>query len=108
MAGGTGCSLRRALPAPYRRHESMKKFREVRYVDDGVTEYQCLACKGFMQVRCGLGQFCTQCGVRWEGQEQPSAASIRRAELRDELWRRGRDVNLVWAIERRYEGVFKR
>lgn len=85
----------------------MNKFREVRYVDDGVTQYQCLACKDRLDTRCGVGLYCMFCGIKWEGEVKPSDASKRREEIRHEIWRREhRAPRIAWFVERRWCGEF--
>lgn len=44
------------------------KFREVDYLNDGVSRYQCLSCKETWDARSTPGPFCSYCGTRWEGE----------------------------------------
>jgi len=44
-------------------------WREVDYVNDGVTEYECLLCRARWSMRGIVGSFCSYCGTRWEGQK---------------------------------------
>jgi len=83
------------------RQRGIPKFREVRYVDDGVTEYQCLSCKNTWDMRGMPAKFCMFCGIRWEGQ------LVWRDEVRDARdLLRGQAANrfapsAVWVIEYR-------
>jgi hypothetical protein len=48
----------------------MNKWRAVGYVDDGMTEYECMAC-GERWLACSFGtNYCGFCGTKWEGQHQ--------------------------------------
>lgn len=47
----------------------LNKFREVLYVDDGVTQYECLKCHKPFQARGLFGwNYCPHCGTKWDGQ----------------------------------------
>lgn len=46
----------------------VKRFREVGYLDDGVSRFQCLACKQKWDARSSPGPFCSYCGIRWNGE----------------------------------------
>jgi hypothetical protein len=46
----------------------MNKYRYVQYADDGCEEYQCLACKFRFTIRSASMNFCSHCGVKFEGQ----------------------------------------
>lgn len=38
------------------------KYRYVRYLNDGIYEYQCLSCKTFIY---HVGNFCSECGIKF-------------------------------------------
>jgi len=51
----------------------MNRWREIQYVDDGCTAYQCLQCKESFTSRTECGgdhgyKFCPFCGTKWEGE----------------------------------------
>ncbi len=97
----------------------MNKWRFVRYEDDGVSEYQCLKCKGTWSCRGAFGTFCSWCGTKWDGElvwyteerqewhairaraayRKPSEQSLWRIESRS-LWDRNGDGNWKpWVYE---------
>jgi len=51
---------------------SLPRYRNVRYVDDGCYEYQCLSCYATWEWRYSSEplQFCMCCGIRFEGQHE--------------------------------------
>lgn len=78
----------------------INKWRYVRYEDDGISEYQCLKCKGSWSCRGAFGTFCSWCGTKWDGEliwytEERQERNMKRA-----TWKR-RPETTLWYIQSR-------
>jgi hypothetical protein len=48
---------------------AIPKWRDVRYTDDGCTIYECLNCYYRWEARSSPKIFCTNCGIKWDGEQ---------------------------------------
>lgn len=89
-------------------------WREVRYLDDGVCEFQCLLCKHMWASPCSPGyvidgeykpswKFCPFCATQWISGQEPSQRKAKLRALIDayemSLWNKPRTKERGWAIE---------
>jgi hypothetical protein len=85
----------------------LKQWREIKYLDDGVSLYECLACKGTWQGCFSYSQitYCMHCGIKYDGklEWEPKTEQDRERRSLKFRFRNDRDQldKMDWRLERK-------
>jgi hypothetical protein len=91
---------------------SIRKWRQIKYTDDGCTLYECLHCYNQFEGRLSPKEwkFCPYCGVEWEGEHEwlfydDNYKVIEPARMRED--RRVCQYEARWIVELQQMPLFK-
>ena len=87
---------------------SIPKYRYVKYLDDGVCQWQCLSC--YETVATGedlcAWTYCPKCGIKWEGchacRDHSTPRWAYETKSEHDPWPRYRHQGRLWVIDWRY------